>query len=77
MFALGWGAGGEAWVWRRQLRVWEEEMLRECQILLFNLSLQAQSSDRWHWQLDPDIGNSVRGAYQLLTSQDSVTLDAA
>ncbi|MCI58338.1 putative non-LTR retroelement reverse transcriptase related protein, partial [Trifolium medium] len=20
MFALGWGAGGDAWVWRRQLR---------------------------------------------------------
>ncbi|GAU40992.1 hypothetical protein TSUD_92170 [Trifolium subterraneum] len=29
MFALGWGEGGEAWVWRRQLRVWEEEMLGE------------------------------------------------
>ncbi|MCH85740.1 YIPF1-like protein, partial [Trifolium medium] len=27
MFSLGWGADGEAWVWRRQLRAWEEEML--------------------------------------------------
>ncbi|MCI44838.1 YIPF1-like protein, partial [Trifolium medium] len=39
MFMLGWGVGGEAWVWRRQLmRAWEEEMLRECQTLLLNLS---------------------------------------
>jgi hypothetical protein len=22
MFTLGWGAGGEAWVWRRQFRGW-------------------------------------------------------
>ncbi|GAU40914.1 hypothetical protein TSUD_297200 [Trifolium subterraneum] len=33
-------------------------------------------SDRWLWQPDSGIGYSVRGAYQLLTSQDSVTLDA-
>ncbi|MCI36476.1 hypothetical protein A2U01_0057699, partial [Trifolium medium] len=60
MSSLGWGAGGEAWVWRRQLRVWEEEMLGECQSLLPNLSLQAQSSDGWQWQPDPDKGYSVR-----------------
>ncbi|GAU39043.1 hypothetical protein TSUD_59990 [Trifolium subterraneum] len=46
MFSLGWGADGEAWQWRRQLWVWEEEMLRECQSLLLNLTLQAQSSNR-------------------------------
>ncbi|MCI40087.1 hypothetical protein A2U01_0061319, partial [Trifolium medium] len=34
-------------------------------------SLQAQSSDRWQWQPDPDTGYSVRGAYHLLTSQYS------
>ncbi|GAU41847.1 hypothetical protein TSUD_177580 [Trifolium subterraneum] len=73
MFALGWVAGGEAWVWRRQLRVWEEEMLRECQTLLSTLSLQVVFSDRWLWQPDPFL----RGAYQLLTSHDSVTLDVA
>ncbi|MCI70793.1 O-acyltransferase WSD1, partial [Trifolium medium] len=33
--------------------------------------------DRWQWQPDPDTRYSVRSAYQLLTSQDSVTLDAA
>ncbi|MCI77970.1 O-acyltransferase WSD1, partial [Trifolium medium] len=36
-----------------------------------------QIPDRWQWQPDPDTGYTVRGAYQLLTAQDSVTLDAA
>ncbi|GAU10842.1 hypothetical protein TSUD_425620, partial [Trifolium subterraneum] len=77
MFALGWGSGGAAWVWRMQLRVWEEEMLEECQTLLSTFTLQAQYPDRWHWQLNTDRGYSVRSAYQLLTSQDSITLDDA
>ncbi|GAU49945.1 hypothetical protein TSUD_408400 [Trifolium subterraneum] len=51
MFSLGWGTDGVAWEWRRQLWAWEEEMSRECQSLLSNLSLQAQSSDRWHGSL--------------------------
>ncbi|PNX68374.1 helicase-like protein, partial [Trifolium pratense] len=33
--------------------------------------------DRWQWQPDLDDVYTVRGAYQLLTSQDAVTLDAA
>ncbi|MCI93948.1 hypothetical protein A2U01_0115246, partial [Trifolium medium] len=53
MFSLGWGAGGEAWVWWRPLMVWEEEMLGECQTLL-HVSLQDQSTDIWLWQPDPD-----------------------
>ncbi|GAU20017.1 hypothetical protein TSUD_273520 [Trifolium subterraneum] len=65
---------GEAWVWRRQLWVWEEEMLRECQALLLNFSFQVQSVDSWQWQPNLDTCYSVRGAYRLLTSQDSVTL---
>ncbi|GAU22735.1 hypothetical protein TSUD_138600, partial [Trifolium subterraneum] len=77
MFSLGWGANGEAWVWRRQLRGWEEESLRECQTLLFNISLQDQFSDRWQWRPDPIEGYTVRGAYQLLTSQASVTMAEA
>ncbi|GAU41930.1 hypothetical protein TSUD_139160 [Trifolium subterraneum] len=51
--------GRGAWEWRRQLRVWEEEVMRECQSLLLNFSLQARSSDRWQWQPDPDIGYTV------------------
>ncbi|XP_024630819.1 uncharacterized protein [Medicago truncatula] len=30
MVALGGEVDGEAWGWRRRLRVWEEEMLEEC-----------------------------------------------
>ncbi|CAJ2636137.1 unnamed protein product [Trifolium pratense] len=77
MFTLGWGLDGAAWVWRRQLRAWEEEMLGECQTLLSNISLQAQITDRWQWQSDPDTGYTVRGAYELLTTLDSVTMDDA
>ncbi|MCI79093.1 hypothetical protein A2U01_0100364, partial [Trifolium medium] len=47
------------------------------QVLLLNFSLQAQSSDRWQWQRNPAKGYSIRDAYQLLTSQGAVTLDAA
>ncbi|KAK2426689.1 hypothetical protein QL285_025332 [Trifolium repens] len=74
MFSAGWEVGGKASVWRRQLWVWEEEMLGECQYLLFPFTVQAQSSDVWRWQPDPDAGYSIRGAYQLLTSHDSFTL---
>ncbi|GAU13337.1 hypothetical protein TSUD_42910 [Trifolium subterraneum] len=52
-------------------------MLRECQTLLLNFSFQVQSSDSWQWQPDLDTGYSVCGAYQLLTSQDSITLGEA
>ncbi|GAU33481.1 hypothetical protein TSUD_370930 [Trifolium subterraneum] len=61
MSSLGWEVGGGAWVWRRQLWVWEEELLGECQALLHVFSLQAQYPDRWQWQLDRDRGYSVRG----------------
>ncbi|GAU25874.1 hypothetical protein TSUD_164150 [Trifolium subterraneum] len=77
VFQSGWGVGGEAWVWRRQLRAWEEEMLGECQSLLLTISLQAHSSDRWIWQPDLDRGYTVCGVYQLLTDQIVVPLDAA
>ncbi|PNX67589.1 70 kDa peptidyl-prolyl isomerase, partial [Trifolium pratense] len=35
----------------------------------------AQSTDRWQWRPDPDTGYTVWGAYQLLTSRDSITID--
>ncbi|CAJ2634878.1 unnamed protein product [Trifolium pratense] len=76
MFSRGWEVGGEAWEWRRQLRAWEEELLGECQAFLLTISLQDHVSDRWQWRTDLDDGYTVRGAYQLLTSQDHVTLDA-
>ncbi|GAU10297.1 hypothetical protein TSUD_420400, partial [Trifolium subterraneum] len=72
--SLGWGPGGAAWVWRRQLWAWEEEMLGECQALLHNFVLQDQSFDVWHWRPDPIRGYSVREAYQILTSHQSMPL---
>ncbi|MCI14720.1 heat-shock protein, partial [Trifolium medium] len=45
-------------------------MLEECQALLHNFSLQAQSLDTWQWQPDVAKGYSVLDAYQLLTSQE-------
>ncbi|PNX90389.1 hypothetical protein L195_g046513, partial [Trifolium pratense] len=77
MFMQGWETGGEAWVWRRQIGAWEEEMSGECQSLLLTLSLQDHVSDRWQWQSDLDDVYTVRGAYQLLTTHDVVTLDVA
>jgi hypothetical protein len=77
MYSLGWAVGGDAWVWRRQLWVWEEDMARECQALLYDFSLQAQYPDRWQWRPDSDRGYSVRGAYQLLTSQQHIVLHVA
>ncbi|GAU23620.1 hypothetical protein TSUD_386090 [Trifolium subterraneum] len=77
MFSLGWGAVGEAWVWRQPLRASEEEMLGECQTLLLTVSLQDHFSDRWQWQPDLDSGYTARGAYQLLTDQDVASLDVA
>jgi hypothetical protein len=75
MFSLGWGVEGEAWAWWRQLRGWEQEELRECHSLLLTRSLQDQSSDQW--QPDADKGYTVRGAYQLLTSQVTAPMDDA
>ncbi|MCI35054.1 receptor-like kinase [Trifolium medium] len=60
----GWGTGGEAWIWWRRLWAWEEEMLGECQALLHDFSLQAQSSDAWQWRPDPVRGYS---AWELIS----------
>ncbi|WJX74571.1 hypothetical protein P8452_58208 [Trifolium repens] len=77
MYGAGWEAGGEAWVWRRHLWAWEEELLGECQALLLSVTLQAGSLDRWQWRSDPISGYSVRDAYQVLTSQDTIVIGEA
>ncbi|KAK2415965.1 hypothetical protein QL285_038402 [Trifolium repens] len=77
MCGLGCEAGGEAWMWRRQLWAWKEEVLGECQALLLSVTLQVGLPDRWQWRPDPASGYSVRDAYQVLTSQDSITTGEA
>ncbi|GAU28487.1 hypothetical protein TSUD_294900 [Trifolium subterraneum] len=73
MSALGWGAGGAAWVWRRQLWAWEEELVEECRVLLSDVVLQDDATNYWMWRPDPGDGYSVRGAYDLLTSTGGQT----
>ncbi|GAU30517.1 hypothetical protein TSUD_18970 [Trifolium subterraneum] len=68
MFALGWEEGGAAWEWRRQLWAWEEELVRECQDLLSDFSLQAQSPDVWQWHPDTANGYSVPLKVSILAS---------
>jgi len=52
-------------------------MLGECVTLLCSVSLQSNVTDSWRWLLDPIGGYSVRGAYQLLTSQDNAHVETA
>lgn len=51
------------WRWRRRLWDWDEELLGECWLLLFDVTLQEQTSDQWRWRLNPCGGYSVRGVY--------------
>jgi len=77
MCDLGWEEGGAACQWWRHLWAWKKELLWECMILLLNVTLQGNSSDKWQWKLDPEGGYMVRGAYKLLTNQADHTFNAA
>jgi len=46
MFSFGWREGGEAWKWRRRLLAWEEDQVTECCVILSNIVLQPNTSDR-------------------------------
>ena len=61
---------GDLCRWMRSLWQLEEEMLVECRTLLLDVSLFPNVSDRWVWLPDPTDGYTVRGAYNLLTTQD-------
>ncbi|GAU43191.1 hypothetical protein TSUD_300780 [Trifolium subterraneum] len=75
MRGLGWDGGGATWLWRRQLWVWEDELLVECRGLLSNIVLQPHVADKWLWRHDHGGGYTVRGAYMLLTCTDIVAED--
>ncbi|XP_024640828.1 uncharacterized protein [Medicago truncatula] len=74
MFLLGVDVGGEALRWRRRLWAWEEELVEECRALLLTVSLQDSVLDRWLWLPNHDDGYSVRGVYDMLTSQEQPQL---
>ena len=60
---------GEAWRWRRRLLAWEEGMLEELILLLFNVNLQVEKNDRWLWTLESSNIFTVRSAYNFITFQ--------
>nr|ABE79576.2 RNA-directed DNA polymerase (Reverse transcriptase) [Medicago truncatula] len=64
----GWEEDGRAWLWRRRLFAWEEECVRECSILLLNVVLQVNVTDKWCWALDTTHGYTVREAYRFVTN---------
>jgi len=74
--ALDWEEGGDTWSWRRRLWVWEEDMVEECRILLDTIVVQSNVSDRLQWDMDNHDGYTMRGAYQILTSSVSHTVEA-
>ena len=55
--------------------MWEEEMLEECRQILDGVIVQANTLDRWQWDPDFHDGYTVRGAYQILETQDSSNFD--
>lgn len=69
MFSLGVEEGGETWQWRRRLWDWEEDLVRECRLLLSHVVLHFSISDRWNWHLD-NGGYSVRNVYHVLTANE-------
>ena len=50
---------------------WEEELVRECRVLLHSVFLQGDIQDCCIWIPDPIDGYAVCGAYCLLTSEVS------
>lgn len=68
MFHLERGENGEAWMWRRRLLAWEEDMLVECKSILHDVFLQVDIQYRWLWLPDLVKGFTVRGAYNLIIS---------
>ena len=65
------------WKWMRRLWLWENDLLEECKALLLDVSLFPNVLNKWVWLPDPSGGYTVRGAYDLLTSQEPIGEDAA
>lgn len=50
---------------------WEEDLLAECRLLFYDVSLQPLSYGVWHWLPGPSEGYSVHGVYDMLTTQET------
>jgi len=71
IFLLGWEEGCSAWRRRRRLFVWEEELVRECCVLLSSIFLQDNMNDKWIWHLHVSLKYNVTSVYNILTSRVS------
>ena len=69
MCSLGRGLECGAWLWRRRLFAWEEELVGELRLLLENINLQVTRNDRWCWRLDSSSNYTVRSGYKFLNEQ--------
>lgn len=54
------------WQWRRQLFVWEHELLNELEEILQGACVVFVEQDSWIWLLDPISGFSVAATYKLV-----------
>jgi len=68
MFSLRWGEGGEAWKWRRQLLSWEEDQVRKCCLILFNIVMHPNNYDKWLWHLHTSHQYNFTSVYNYLVS---------
>jgi hypothetical protein len=53
------------WSWRRNLFLWDEEKVRQLEVLLVNVSL-SQERDGWIWLSNQEDSFSVKSAFDLL-----------
>lgn len=63
------------WTWRRNLFVWEEELVND---LIANLQVSNMSLDEedlWQWRCDPSQSFSVASAYKLISTSNRVEWD--
>lgn len=69
----GWVDGVWSWrlVWRRNLFVWEEDLVRDLLLLLQPLILNSDAN-RWEWVGDVSGVYSVRSAYACLTEESLI-----
>ncbi|XP_004514417.1 uncharacterized protein [Cicer arietinum] len=61
--------GIHGWRWRRQLFAWEEELVEQCRILLANVHLQVNVSDKWSWNNTQGVSYSLKEAYYVLQKE--------
>jgi hypothetical protein len=47
----------------------------DCRILLHDISLQYNSTDKWEWRLYPNGGYSVRDVLKIITIQEAPSSD--